>query len=89
MPSKSVRLRAALSLPPSAICVFGPAEEPCQWKIQEFGGSPRYLSPGEVSGILAAQPRAPHGGYRHGTPGGKAPKGGKVGRPKKAVEPAS
>ena len=84
MPPKSERLRTALGLPPSAICRYGSAEQPSQWKIQPFGESPRYLSPGEVDAILAAQPRAPKGGYRHGVPGGARPKGGPRGRPKKA-----
>jgi hypothetical protein len=84
--SKSARLRIALSLLPSAICYYGSSEQPSQWKIQPFGESARYLSPGEVDAILATQPPRPKGGYRHGVPGGARPKGGPRGRPKKKVE---
>ena len=53
-PSKADRLRTSLSLPSSAIVRYGSSEEPSQWKIQSFGGSPRYLSPAEADAILYA-----------------------------------
>lgn len=69
--STVARLRASLSLPPSAIVLYGASEAPKDWKIQEFGCSPSYWSPATVAAHLARQPRKPKGGHTHGTPGGK------------------
>ena len=71
--STAGRLRAALSLPPSATVLYGPSERPKEWKIQEFGQPARYWPPSVVASFLADQPRQPRGGRTHGIPGGARP----------------